>query len=404
MAPPISLTAVGALSCAGPGVHALFEAALAARPLGRPVERYGTSTLRTGTAALLPGSLFSRIISRWGDVDPSVAFCLEVIEEATAGAPLPPDTALLVGTSLGCTTSWEPWHRALVAGAPLPPAPRGAAHGDVAWQVAERLGLRGPRLTVSTACTSASQAMILAADMLALGEAERALVVGVDALSPFVHGGFDVLRALSPEGSPPRPFGPGRAGLWLGEGAACALLERGAQGPTVLLGGACAGDGFHMTAPEPSGRGLALAIRQALDRSGVDATRIRWISAHGTGTAYNDAMEARAFREVFGEQIPPVHGLKPVLGHTLGASGMLEVVLIGEALRRGVRPGMESAEVDPELAPVRLDGRPEALPGGPILTVNSAFAGHNTALVLDAAASRARPFASAFGGAAPGGS
>jgi 3-oxoacyl-[acyl-carrier-protein] synthase-1 len=310
-----------------------------------------------------------------------VALSLEVIDQALAGEPPPRDALLVVGTSLGCTTTWERWHQALVRGE-APPPPRGAGHGDVAWQVAEWLGIRGPTLTVSTACTSSTQALLLAADRLAQGEVEEALVVGVDVLGTFVHGGFDALRALAPDGRPPTPFGPERAGLWLGEGAACVWLRRARPGLATLLGGACAGDGHHITAPEPSGRGLVQALRGALGRSGCEAEQIGWISAHGTGTVANDAMEASAFHQVFGERIPPVHALKPVIGHTLGASGLLEVVLLCEAFRAGVRPPSFSTDVDPALAPLSLDATAAPLPEGPVLTVNSAFAGHNTALVL----------------------
>jgi 3-oxoacyl-(acyl-carrier-protein) synthase len=380
--PPVVLRAVGALSAAGAGPAALLAAALAAAPLGRPVRRYDVARLRTRTAALLPEDLLASVCARWSGLDPAVALSLEVIDQALGGEPPPREALLVVGTSLGCTTSWEPWHRALVGGEAPPVAPRGAGHGDVAWQVAERLGLCGPALTVSTACTSSTQALLLAADRIAQGEVEEALVVGVDVLGTFVHGGFDALKALAPDGRPPTPFGPERAGLWLGEGAACAWLRRQGPGLAALLGGACAGDGHHITAPEPSGRGLAQAIRGALGRSGCEAVQIGWISAHGTGTLANDAMEASAFRQVFGERIPPVHALKPVIGHTLGASGLLEVVFLCEAMRAGVRPPSFSVAVDPALAPLLLDATVAPLPEGPVLTVNSAFAGHNTALVL----------------------
>ncbi|MCS6899673.1 MAG: beta-ketoacyl synthase N-terminal-like domain-containing protein [Myxococcales bacterium] len=379
--PPAYIHATGVLSAAGAGPGALFTAALAAAPLGRPVRRYDTGKFHTKTAALLPEDLFTSICARWPGTASATALALSVIEQVLGGEPPPKEALLVVGTSLGCTASWEPWHQGLVRGE-VQPAPAGVGHGDVAWQVAEQLGLQGPVLTVSTACTSSTQALLLAADRLTLEQVEEALVVGVDVLSSFVHGGFDTLRVLSPDDQPPTPFGPERSGLWLGEGAACIRLRREGPGLAVLLGGACAGDGHHITAPDPSGRGLAEAIRKALARSGHEAEQITWISAHGTGTIANDAMEARAFHQVFGECIPPVHALKPVVGHTLGASGLLEVVLLCEAMHAGWRPPSSSTKVDAALGPLVLDAVPMPLKTGPVLTVNSAFAGHHTALVL----------------------
>jgi len=381
------LRAVGAISAAGEGAPALFDAALACVPLGRPVQRYDVQKIRTPIAALIPPELLARTLARWPGLDPSVALALAVIDQATGGRPLPPRTALLVGTSLGCTASWEPWHRALTLSSPSGSgefsAPPGAAHGDVAWQVAKILGLRGPFSTVSTACTSSPAALIQAADMIHLGEVDDALVVGVDVLGTFVHAGFDALRALSPADRPPTPFGLGRAGLWLGEGAACVWLSREGQGRARLLAGATAGDAFHMTAPEPGGRGMTLAIERALSAASLAPGEVCWVSAHGTGTAYNDAMEARALHRVFAEKMLPVHGLKPVIGHTLGACGVLEVALIVEALGRGLRPPTyQPCPLDPELAPLPLDARAEVLEPGPVLSINAAFAGHNTALVL----------------------
>lgn len=380
---PVRLRSVGALSASGRGAASIWDAALRAEPLGAPVRRYDVEKLRTKNAALLPEALRSEILARWSGVDLAVALAMEAIHDATRGG-FSRGAALLVGTSLGCTASWEPWHRALVEGGSLPPAPAGAAHGDVAWQVAERLAIFGPRLTVSTACTSGSQALLLASDMIRLGEVDEALVVAVDVLSPFVHVGFDALRALSPDSRPPVPFDASRGGLWLGEGAACAHLVRGGEGVATLRAGACAGDGFHMTAPEPSGRGLAQAIRAALREGQCSPAEIAWISAHGTGTVYNDDMEASAFREVFGgDSPPPIHCLKPVLGHTLGASGLLEIVLLCEAFRRREIPPSAPAKMDVAYHPLRFVNASE-FHTGPVLSVNSAFAGHNTALLFEA--------------------
>lgn len=238
---------------------------------------------------------------------------------------------------------------------------------------------------MSTACTSSASALIQAADAVRLGEVERALVVGVDVLCRFVHAGFDRLGALTPEHLTPRPFCADRAGMWLGEGAAAVLVVREGAGVARYLGGGAAGDGVHMTAPDRAGGGLHRASTRALREAGVAPGNVAWVSAHATSTRFNDAMEAAGLARVFGAELPPVHGAKPVLGHTLGASGLLEVVLCVEALRRRERPPTHApTPPDPALAHVPVDRAPAAMAPGVALSLNSAMAGHNTAIVLGA--------------------
>lgn len=365
---PVSILGVGAVSAAGDGVRALWEAVLRAEPLARPVTRYDTAGLGTRVAALHPGGL-----------DP-LAMCLTAAREALGGNDIEPDAALLVGTSLGGTARWEAWHRALAEGAPGP-APAVATHDDLAPAVAAALGLRGPALTLSTACTSGAAALLTALDLLRDGEAREALVIGVDTLGTFVHAGFDRLGALSPDALPPAPFAADRAGLWLGEGCAAMRLGR-AKGLGVLRGGAAAVDGVHMTAPDRAGGGLRRAIEAALRDAGCGPDEVAWVSAHATCTRHNDAMEAAALRGVFGDAVPPVHGAKPVLGHTLGACGVIEATLALLALRHGVRPPTPGRALDPALPALPLDAAPRPMGPGVALSLNAAMGGHNTALVI----------------------
>jgi 3-oxoacyl-[acyl-carrier-protein] synthase II len=367
----MKLTGVGVTSAAGEGEAALFEAALAAVPLARPVSRYDVSGLGTKSAALVPDDVRASLEARWPGRDYAVQLALSAIEQATRTAPLDRRAGLFLGTSLGGTGSWEPWHRALVRGESAV-APRVAAHGDLAPAIAEELDLRGPVVTVSTACTSSAAALIMAADALAAGEIDRAIVVGVDAIGRFVHAGFDSLGALSPDDVPPVPFAQKRMGLWLGEGSAAVVLAREGEALARYLGGASTGDAVHVTAPDREGRGLARAITAALG----GRTDVAWISAHATATKHNDAMEEIALRAVLGATLPPVHGLKTVTGHTLGACGLMEVVLATGVLARRVCPPTFGAE-----SIVHANARP--LGPGVLLSTNSAFAGNNTAIVLE---------------------
>lgn len=383
--PALSIRRVGVVGAAGVGLDALWRATLAAAPLAEPVTRYDTRDLAVRRAALVAPSVWAVADARWPGLDRAAQLALLAIDDALAHTPVAPDTALYLGTSLGAVSSWDPWHRALTLGDALPDAPAHTGHDDTAPAVARALGLRGEVITVSSACTSSAAALLHAADALRLGEIHAALVVGVDVLCRFVHAGFDRLCALSPDDAPPAPFAADRAGMWLGEAAAAVLLTREGDGVARYLGGGASGDGVHMTAPDRTGAGLARAIDRALREAGASPSDVAWVSAHATSTRFNDAMEAAALRSVFGAVTPPVHGVKPVTGHTLGASGLVEVALCVEALRRGVRPPTHSPRVrDPALADLTIDHEAAPLRAGLALSLNAAMAGHNTAIVLGA--------------------
>ncbi len=382
---PLPIRHAGVVCAAGVGRDALWRAVLSASPLASPVSRYDVGDLAVRNAALVPGDLWRSFEARWPGRDPSVQLALAAVDDALGGAAPPPGAALFVGTSLGGVASWEPWHRALALGEDAGRAPACVGHGDTATSLARELGLRGEAVTVSTACTSSSAALMQAADAVRAGDVEVALVVGVDVLGRFVHAGFDRLNALTPDALAPAPFAADRAGMWLGEAAAAVVIAR--EGPAVAryLGGGASGDGVHMTAPDRTGGGMARAIERALFEAGAAPREVAWVSAHATSTRFNDAMEAAALRRVFGEAAPPVHGAKPVTGHTLGASGLVEVALTIEALRRRLRPPTHSPRPrDPALAWLTVDREAAALGEGVALSLNAAMAGHNTALALGA--------------------
>ena len=221
-------------------------------------------------------------------------------------------------------------------------------------------------------------------------------MVAGDAVTEFVYSGFASLLALDPEGA--RPFDRHRRGLTLGEGAAVALVmdERRAResGRAVLgsvTGWGMSCDANHMTGPAKDGSGLARAVRSALARAAQAHDGIGSISAHGTGTSFNDAMELRAFRSVLGEALPPVYSVKGALGHTLGAAGLVEVIVGLESLRRGqVPPSVNLKEPDADAeGVVSAQARPQAKDAA-VLSTNSGFGGINAAVVLRGAAGGAR--------------
>ncbi|MBP2707917.1 beta-ketoacyl-[acyl-carrier-protein] synthase family protein [Microbispora sp. RL4-1S] len=253
--------------------------------------------------------------------------------------------------------------------------------------VAERLRLGGPRIVVSTACAAGGNAVGLARDKILTGEADAVLAGGVDPLLFGTYAGFAGLQALST--GPCRPYSRSD-GLNLGEGAAFLLLEpldlalaRGATPLAEVAGYGLSADAYHATAPDPTGRGGASAMRRALADAGLTADDVHYVSGHGTGTPANDAMEAKVMRLVFGERAGrvPTSSIKSFVGHTLGAAGAVEAVASVLALRHGVAPptiGFGDVVTDLDFVP----NRARKMPIDTVVSNNYAFGGNNVSLVL----------------------
>ncbi|MBW2493311.1 MAG: hypothetical protein JRE43_01060, partial [Deltaproteobacteria bacterium] len=189
-------------------------------------------------------------------------------------------------------------------------------------------GLKGPAAAISNACASSGKAFASAQRWLDAGVVDAVLVGGADSLCQITLRGFRSLGLLS--GEPTRPFSSQRRGINIGEGSAFALLEREGEGPR-LLGAGESGDAHHMTTPDPEGRGARRSMEAAISDAGVSAVEIDYVNAHGTGTAFNDAMEARAIRAALGAEADPiVVSTKGYVGHTLGAAGAIEAVFVLE--------------------------------------------------------------------------
>ena len=204
--------------------------------------------------------------------------------------------------------------------------------GDNTRQIADYFGCFSDYTTISTACSSAANALILGANMLKAGEADLVVAGGTEGLSVFHLNGFRSLMILDQQ--PCRPFDETRAGLNLGEGAAYVVLEREEQAlergvpvHACLRGYGNACDAFHQTASSDDGEGAYLAMTEALSMSGLQPSDIQYVNAHGTGTPNNDRSEGVALRRVFGEQMPLVSSTKGFTGHTTSASGSIETVI-----------------------------------------------------------------------------
>jgi len=214
--------------------------------------------------------------------------------------------------------------------------------GDSTQKIAKHLGIEESLVTtISTACSSAANAIMLGARLIKSGELDRVVVGGKDCLSKFTINGFKTLMILSDTYN--TPFDENRKGLNLGEAAAYLVLESDkvvkAENKKVLAyvkGYANANDAFHQTASSEYGDGATLAMEQALKVAGLQPSEIDYINAHGTATGNNDLSEGRAILRVFGNDVPDFSSTKPYTGHTLAAAGAIEAVYSILALQNNI--------------------------------------------------------------------
>lgn len=260
----------------------------------------------------------------------------------------------------------------------------------MAQHIAGKYRLEGPVATVTIACASGLNAVGFATDLIRNRQADIMLAGGSDTVSLFTFSGFSVLKSMAKDTC--RPFDNNRTGIVLGEGAGIIVLEsldeamkRGAKIYAEILGYGFCNDAYHSTAPDPEGWGMVRSIQQALHKSGIGFEDIDYINAHGTGTRANDVMECNAYKRVFGDRAYriPISSTKSMIGHTLGASGAIELIatilsIDGQFVPPTVNYSTFDPECDLDVVPNR--GRPANLHYA--LCCNAGFAGNNTALIV----------------------
>ncbi len=259
--------------------------------------------------------------------------------------------------------------------------------GHLPGKVSDLAGVKDTGIIISAACASSTTAIARAAAMVRSRLTDCVLVVACDSITEFVFSGFSSLMALDEFAA--RPFDKDRRGLSLGEAAAFAVImsESRAKREKREIIGEIAGwglsdDANHMTGPLRDSEGLILAIKKALKTACVKEREVGFISAHGTGTVYNDAMEIRAFRAVFKEKIP-VYSVKGGIGHTIGAAGLVETIIALRALKeRKVPPTVNLKDVDKDALGWASPGQHPAGENKKALITNAGFGGINAALVL----------------------
>ena len=256
--------------------------------------------------------------------------------------------------------------------------------------ISMRYGLQGPNETICTACAAGSHAIGYAARLIKWGVIDAAATGGGESAGTITAlAGFRNMTALSTAGIS-RPFDVDRDGFVMGEGSAVLILEewsraeaRGADILGEILGSASNADAHHITAPSPGGVGAITCMRLALADSGIEASEIKQVNAHGTSTPLNDAAEAAAVSEVFGERNVPVVSIKGVTGHALGAAGALEAAAALLSIEKELIPPTANTKVlgdDMTIDVVMGQARPWT--PGPVISNNFGFGGHNGSVVI----------------------
>ena len=270
-----------------------------------------------------------------------------------------------------------------------------------AGQISIRFGLGGLSFSVSTACSSSSHAVASAFDQIRLGHADVLLTGGTDAdISSTGVGGFNSLHALSTRNDSPatasRPFSKSRDGFVLAEGAACLILEeyehakaRGAKIYAEIIGEGMTSDAYHMTAPDPEGKGAERVMRLALQDAGIRPEQVDFINTHGTSTPLGDVTEVKAIERVFGEHVYEMNldSTKSMTGHLIGATGAVEALACIMALKEGIIP--PTINHDPEDMDENIDYRINFTFGQAqkrdiryALSNTFGFGGHNACLIF----------------------
>jgi 3-oxoacyl-[acyl-carrier-protein] synthase II len=256
--------------------------------------------------------------------------------------------------------------------------------------IAIESGLRGPRTTTATVCSSSSVSIGVAYEMIQMGLADVMVTGGSDSLCEVSFSGFSSLKLIDPESC--KPFDKRRQGLVIGEGAGILILEelehaleRNAPIRAEFLGYGICADAYHLTAPEPNGEGVERAIRIALAHSGIPMEEVDAINAHGTATPFNDIAETRGIKRVFGERAKeiPISGIKSMIGHCLGSAGGIEAVATVMTLEKGLIPPTIHYEVPDPLCDLNYTPNQSVKKDVQVALSNSfAFGGNNACLVF----------------------
>ena len=301
---------------------------------------------------------------------------------------LPAETGLILATTSGGMDLNEQYYKSLLESNRYKHLIPAFDSADATEQLAVHFGIQHHVTTISTACSSSANAIMLGARLIKSGRVKRVLAGGTDALTKFTLNGFNALEILSLTGC--MPFDANRNGLTIGEGAAMLMLESEdtAEPGNILCevtGFANVNEAFHATASSSDGFGASLAMEKALQQALLNPSDISYINAHGTGTAINDLSEGNAMRKIFGDHLPPVSSTKSFTGHTLGAAGAVEAVFSALAIQKQVlipQTGFSIPMPEVNIVPVK-ELQPYTI--NHVISNSFGFGGNNTALIFSKA-------------------
>jgi len=409
----VVITGIGLLSPVGNNVRDSWKALLSGASGGGPITRFeATEEFATRIACEIKGfdpgdHLEAKEIRR---NDRFVQFAIAVADEAMASAGLsapedrkdiPSDRfGVIFGSGIGGMKTFEDQTRTLIEKGPKRVSPFFVPMfipDMAAGQVSIRFGAQGPNYATVSACASSGHAVGDALRTLQRGDADIMLAGGTEAsITPLCIAGFSSMKAMTTRNDEPerasRPFDAGRDGFLIGEGAAAMVLEtldharaRGATIIAELAGYGASGDAYHITAPEPTGKGARIAMKAALDDAGAELSEVDYVNAHGTSTPHNDAMETRAIKGLFGDHAYEmvVGSTKSMVGHLLGAAGATEAVISALVTREGkIPPTINFSEADPECDLNYAHNSMVERPVRYALSNSFGFGGHNVSLLL----------------------
>ncbi|MBO5814457.1 MAG: beta-ketoacyl synthase chain length factor, partial [Alistipes sp.] len=288
--------------------------------------------------------------------------------------------ALISGTTVGGMDLTEQYIERMKEDDSLLWLPQSNDCGNSTKEIAEVAGVPNAEIcTISTACSSALNSIILGAEMLKRDEVDVVIAGGSESLSLFHLNGFNTLMILDKEQC--RPFDATRAGLNLGEGAAFVVLQRDVEGLAYVAGYGNRCDAFHQTASSEDGEGAYLAMKDAIEMAALTPSDIQYVNAHGTGTPNNDISESAALRRLFGENLPEISSTKSFTGHTTSASGSIETVICVLAMQSGFTPANLGWSEAQEGVIIPTQGR-EGVDLRNVICNSFGFGGNDSSMVL----------------------
>ena len=411
MSKRVVVTGMGVLSPIGNDLPSYLQGLQSGISGAGPITRFDATGFKTTFACEVKNLRVEDFLDRKEAqrIDPYAQYALIVAEQALRDSGIDPEAVdkskvgVIWGSGIGGFTTFEDQieEAGRAIGVPkyspflIPKLIANIASGHISI----RYGFSGVNYASVSACASANHALIGAADNIRLGRIDMALCGGSEAaVTRAGIGGFSSMKALSTRNDDPatasRPFDKDRDGFVLGEGAGCLILEsydsamaRGARIYAELLGSGMNADAYHITAPEPTGRGVIKCMQYALEEAGLKTSEIDYINVHGTSTPLGDVAETRAIQSVFGDDAYKLNisSTKSMMGHLLGAAGAVEAIASILAINhKFIPPTINHFEDDPEIDNKLNFTFNEAQQRDvkAVMSNGFGFGGHNTSLIF----------------------